>query len=78
MMRALIAADADVALGCPSLTRMEFTTEELRWISRSLNEVSTGGGPIGNWEFDVRIGSDVEEVRTLLRRVNEELRRRDS
>ena len=29
--------------------RMDFSTEELRWISRSLNEVTTGGGPIEDW-----------------------------
>ena len=57
---------------------MDFTFDELRWISRSLNEVSTGGGPIEDWEFDVRIGGDVEKVRALLGRINEELKRRDS
>ncbi|GAB3763070.1 hypothetical protein FB382_001310 [Nocardioides ginsengisegetis] len=56
---------------------MDFTTEELRWISRSLNEVSTGGGPIEDWEFDIRIGADVEKVRALLGRVNEEWNRRE-
>lgn len=53
--------------------RMDFTTEELRWISRSLNEVTTGGGPIEDWEFDTRIGGDVDRVRGLLRRINDEL-----
>jgi two-component system, OmpR family, sensor histidine kinase MprB len=48
---------------------MDFTTEELRWFSRSLNEISTGGGPIENLEFDLRIGGDVEAAAAMERAI---------
>jgi hypothetical protein len=60
--------------------RMDFTRDELLWISNALNEVIGGPEAIEDWEFHSRIGGNRDEVEALLRRVHDEvsaLRRAD-
>lgn len=59
---------------------MDFTRDELVWLNNALNEVLNGPQVIEDWEFHSRMGGTRDEVRALLRKVNDrvgELRRAD-
>lgn len=54
--------------------------DEILWISNALNEVLNGPEAIEEWEFHTRMGGDRDQVKALLRRVNDQvgaLRRAD-
>jgi hypothetical protein len=52
---------------------MDVTRDELLWINAALNEVLNGSEAIQQWEFHTRIGGDRDQVRALLRRVNDQV-----
>jgi len=59
---------------------MDFTRDELVWINNALNNVLGGPQAIEEWEFHSLMGGTQDEVRALLRKVNDrvgELRRAD-
>lgn len=59
---------------------MDFTRDELLWVNNALNEVLGGPQAIDEWEFHSRMGGTGDEVRALLRKVNNwvgELKRAD-
>jgi hypothetical protein len=53
---------------------MELSRDELLWISNALNEVLHGPDAIEEWEFHSRVGGERDEVRALLRTVNDQVR----
>ena len=59
---------------------MDFNRDELLWINNALHEVLSGPEAIEEWEFHTRMGGDRDQVKALLRRVNDQvgaLRRAD-
>lgn len=52
---------------------MDFSRDELVWINNGLAEVIGGPEAIEDWEFQARIGGGRDEVRTLLKKVHDEV-----
>ena len=52
---------------------VDLSRDELLWINNALNEVLGGATAIPEWEFHTLIGGTRDEVRALLRKVNDEV-----